>query len=105
MVYVKKRSTRKAARSYAVVTWRTEWPSWLDKNPVFRGAQRGLSLRPAQCTTAASYGAVGGQQRADIVARAGPGKRVGEASEVGQARSPRRSSRQPQKTAKVSAPG
>ena len=98
-VYVKKVSTRKAALSYAVLTWQTEWPSWLGKNLVFRGAQRGLSMRPAQCTTAPSYGPVGGQQRADIIAWAGPGQRVGEASEVGQARSPRRSSRQPQKTA------
>ena len=98
-VYVKKVSTRKAALSYAVLTWRTDWPSCLGMNPVYRGAQRGLSMRLAQCTTAPSYGPVGGQRRADIVARAGPGQRVGEASEVGQARSPRRSSRQPQKTA------
>ena len=64
MVYVRNMSTRKAALSYAVLTWRTEWPSWLGKNLVFRGAQRGLSMRPAQCTTAPSYGPVGGQQRA-----------------------------------------
>ena len=64
MVYVKKMSTRKAALSYAVLTWQTEWPSWLGKNLVFRGAQRGLSMRLAQCTTAPSYGPVGGQQRA-----------------------------------------
>ena len=92
-VYVKKVSTRRAALSYAVLTWRAEWPSWLGKNLVFRGAQRGLSMRPAQCTTAPSYGPVGGQQRAAVVAWAGPGQRVGEASEVGQARHPRRSSR------------
>ena len=105
MVYVKKMSTRKAALSYAVLTWQTEWPSWLGKNLVFRGAQRGLSMRPAQCTTAPSYGPVGGQQRADIIAWAGPGQRVGEASEIGQARNQGAHQGKQKPTPKLSAPG
>ena len=65
----------------------------------------GLSLRLAQCTTAASYEPVGGQQRADIIAGAGPGQRVGEASEIGQARNQGAHQGKQKPTPKLSAPG
>ena len=87
-VYVRKSSTRKAAWSYAVPTWRTEWPSCLGLNPVFPRCSKtvfeaGPGLEAASSTQPAD------KQRAGITFAVGLGRLLGwEASEVteGQAR-------------------
>ena len=87
-VYVRKSSTRKAAWSYAVPTWRTEWPRCLGLNPVFPRCSKtvfeaGPGLEAASSTQPAD------KQRDGITFAVGLGRLLGwEASEVteGQAR-------------------